>query len=190
MRESLTSLGIMVFCAVMLTGACAQLPNPADGSSGPANENVREELRDPESVKRQIEVWGRLRAVQAVPDLIKLLGFRYWYDWEKPVGGMRRIVHPITVGDRYPATSALLEIGKPALPALLEVVETREFNSIESKNVRYTIRGIFRDDPAKADEFFKDAAAKAPSPKASERLLKALDTGQEDMKLSKEDLRR
>lgn len=144
--------------------------------------------RDPDRVRNEILLLGRLRAVEAVPDLVRLLGFRYKYRWEKPVDGVRAVVHPIDVGDRYPAIAALFEIGKPALPGLLEVVEIHEFSSIESKNARRTMREIFRDEPSKADELFTQAAAKAPSPKACDRLLRALQSAAEDMKLGKEDL--
>jgi hypothetical protein len=126
-----------------------------------------------------------VRAVKAIPDLINLLGFRSSYRWEGVSGP--HIVRPTSVV-HYPAREALIEIGKLALPALLEVVETRDLGSVESRNARYTIRGIFRDEQGKADEFLKEAAARASSPEAKRRLLKALETAYEDMKLNKEDM--
>jgi len=127
---------------------------------------------------------GELRAVEAIPDLISLLGFRYTHRREREGGP--RVVRARDFS-RYPAADALAEIGNPALPSLVEVVETREFDSMESRNARYAIRLIFRYEPEKADEFFQNAAAKAPSAKAAERLRKALKTTQQEMESSSSD---
>jgi hypothetical protein len=89
-------------------------------------------------------------------------------------------IQPIYTGNRYPATSALFQIGKPAVPALLRVIARHESNSREAKNARYTVRVTFRGDSSGADNLFKEAAAKARTPEARQRLLKALETAQED----------
>jgi HEAT repeat protein len=191
-RHMLTIVGTMALFAV--ASACAPSRAP-DESSAATVENLRMVLQDtelrqrePDRVVKAIQKLGRLRAAEAIPDLVNLLGFRYWRDWEKKPGPVRMGGrHLIYVGTRYPATEALVEIGKPALPALLEVVETREFDSIESKNARYTIRMIFRGEPPKADDFLKEAAAQASVPEAKRRLLKALETAEGDMRLGKED---
>jgi hypothetical protein len=188
-----TIVGVVALCAMMWGCGGSRAPNALDESSAPTVENLRKVLRDaelcqrdPDRVMNSIRRLGSLRAVEAIPDLINLLGFRYTYPWERD-GGPHG-VRPSSLS-RYPARDALIEIGKPALPALLEVVETREFDSIESKNARYAIGVILRyDKPTKADEFFKEAAAKASSPEAKQRLLKALETAEDAMKLSKEDL--
>jgi HEAT repeat protein len=146
--------------------------------------------RDPDLVLEAIKAAGRYRVEQAVPDLIDLLAFRYWYDWEKgPGSGVVSGRHMILVGTRYPATTALFEIGKPALAALLDVVAERQFDSIDSKNARYTVRTILRDRPTDADDMFKRAAEEAKSSEAKDRLLKALKTADEDGRLSPEDRR-
>jgi hypothetical protein len=180
----MTALGVLL----VLTSACGNAP-PSSAQGDTAAEGIEKarqalqdpELaqRDPDRVRNEIQLLGRLRAVQAIPDLIKLLGFRYRYRWEREGGP--RVMRPASVS-RYPATDALVEIGKPALSALLEVVETRGFDSIESRNARYAIRWIFRDEPSKADELFNGAAAKASTPEGKQRLLKALETAHEDWK--------
>jgi hypothetical protein len=151
-----------------------------------------EQLRrnDPDLVLKAIKAAGQCQVGQAVPDLIELLAFRYWYDWEKtkerPIEVRARDL--IGVATRYPATEALAQIGKSALPQLLQVVETHPFASLESKNARYTVRLIFRDDQ-KADECFTNAAGTASSPEAKQRLLKAVQTADEDRRLNPEDRR-
>ncbi len=151
-----------------------------------------EQLRqsDPDLVLAAVRATGQYRVEQAVPDLIELLAFRFWYDWEKNkerqiTVGARDFINP---GSRYPATEALAEIGKPALPALLEVIETHPFASIESKNARFTVRLFFRDDQ-KADEYLTNAAAAASFPEAKQRLLRAVQTADQDRRLSPEDRR-
>jgi HEAT repeat protein len=139
--------------------------------------------RDPGKVAEAIRSLGRRKAQAAIPYLIDLLGFRYRRPSE---GGLRR--RPIGVSSRYPATGALFAIGEPALPSLLEVVRTRDFDSIESKNARQTIRQILREEPGRADELFKEAAGKALYPVESDRLLRSIETAEEDMKLNREDM--
>ncbi len=193
----LTVVEILMLCVMMFACEDSSRPNTGDEPSAPTVEDPRRVLRDPDLLRRDpdrvvkaMQQLGERRAVEAIPELTTLLGFRYWYDWEKerPIryGGR----HYIFIGSRYPATSALFQIGKPALPALLKVVETHHFDAIESRNARYTIRVIFRDEPPQADMFFKEAAAKASTDEAKQRLLKSIESAEDDMKLGKEDLPR
>jgi len=82
----------------------------------------------------------------------------------------------------YPATAALTAIGKASLPALLKVIETREVDSLEAKNARHTVRMIFHMHGRDAEAFFREFAAKAAAPEATQRLLHALETADADWK--------
>lgn len=172
------------------------------GHEGPRSSERMEKLRvlvqmirdselgnsDPERVVSAITSLGEMKATEAIDDLIELLTYRRVWKWErKPTepGRYTRIdsFQPVAyTAARYPATAALAQIGKPALPGLLKVIESQEENSLLSKNARYTIRLILKNDRASAQEFFKEAAAKASSPEAAKRLLKALETADEDFK--------
>lgn len=136
---------------------------------------------DPVRVRSAIQELGEMRCVEVIDDLISLLTFRFPFpkDASQPGAGL----DPVYTGTRYPATGALLQIRKPALPALVKVIETNEADSLAAKNARYTVRVIFRDDEeSRADAFFKEQAAKASTPEAKRRLLRALETAQEDMR--------
>jgi len=130
---------------------------------------------DPVGVRTAILKLGRMRCADAIDDLIGLLTFRFPFPKENEMAMNR----PFT-GSRYPATSALTEIGKPALPALVKVIETNDPASLLSKNARFTVRSIFAYRLADGDKFFKEAAEKAATPEAKQRLLKALETADED----------
>lgn len=129
-------------------------------------------------VRSAIQELGERRCVDAIDDLVGALTFRFPFpkDIHEPGAGLQ----PTFTGTRYPATSALSQIGTSALPALVEVIETNDEASLVSKNARHTVRSIFLYDPSEADEFFKKAAEKARTPEAKRRLLKALETAKED----------
>ena len=70
----------------------------------------------------------------------------------------------------YLATLALADIGEPALPELIKVIENHDEASLETANANYTVRVILlRHGGRNAEAFFKDAAAKAQTPQAAER---------------------
>ncbi len=179
-------LGTMAICAAMSLCAGPRSHGPSDQSAAQLIESLRRTLEDPELIERDpdrlakaIRRAGSLRLVETIPDLINLLGFRYKFRWEREGGP--QVIRP-TSTSRYPAAEALIEIGKPALPALVDVVATHDFNTIQSERARYAIREIFRYEPSNAKEFLKDAAAKASTSEAKQRLLKALQTADEDRK--------
>jgi hypothetical protein len=149
--------------------------------------DVSLQKKDPEQVREAIQRLGRLKAAAAVGDLIKVLAFRPETRWDTMAHRTDKFqVLDAPLGHsghgRYPAIYALVEIGLPALPALVKVIETNDFDSVESKNARVSVRLIFFGDPSKADEFFKEAAGKASTLEAKRRLLHALETADEDWK--------
>jgi hypothetical protein len=76
----------------------------------------------------------------------------------------------------------LVDIGRPAVPALVKMIETTEPQSEESRNARYTIREILRAAKQDPRQFLDEAARKAPSPEARQRLVKAAETADDDWK--------
>jgi len=126
---------------------------------------------EPSRVTQAINRLGELRAVQAIDDLVSLLTFKRTFEWESQSKEVINEIQPITPGNRYPATSALAQIGEPALPALVKVLAVHEPNSVESKNSVYAILTIFRENPTQGSQYLKRAAAKASTPEAAERIL-------------------
>jgi hypothetical protein len=134
------------------------------------DERLRES--DPERITKAIEALGEMRAADASEDLARLLTFKGKFQWEKDQtsGALTHLAPP---GSLYPATTALFQIGKPALPALVRVIEEHESDSLESVNATDTIILIFRERPAGAADYLKKEAAKSATPDGAQRLNRA-----------------
>jgi hypothetical protein len=130
---------------------------------------------EPDRVAQAIKRLGELKSKGAITDLTHLLTFKRTFEWESQTGEAVDEIHLITAAERYPATGALIEIGKPSLPALIEVIEAHGSSSLESENARYAVMIIFRDNPARAVDYMRKAVAKASSPEAEQRLSYAAD---------------
>jgi len=153
----------------------------AEEKIGPLLDVLRDrdlQKADPTRVETTIREIGQMRCVEAIDDLVAHLTFRSSYGDDK--GSLVRL-RPVYTGTRYPATSAIAEMGKVALPTLVEVIETNDEDSLRSKNARFTVRAIIKE-PAEIDKFFKEAAAKASTPEGRRRLLKALETAETDFR--------
>lgn len=121
----------------------------------------------PETVVRAIDRLGELKPVSAIDDLVGLLGFKD-PSRESKHPYLRLRISPFR--QPYPAVSALLEIGKPALPALVKAVETHEPGSVTSENAIYIIVWVNPEDPAAGVHYLQNAADKATSRVAAYRL--------------------
>lgn len=175
------SLLVVALFAYGLAGLLRAQPSCPEKTLGTLREVLRDQHlqeTDPDQVTKAIHDVGQMKCAQAINDLIALLTFRSTYG----EGGSRVILHGVYTGNRYPATNALAEIGKAALPPLVRIIEENERGSLVSKNARYTVRAIIHDERPVVEKFFKDAAAKAPTRQAKDRLLRALDTADEDYK--------
>jgi hypothetical protein len=149
---------------------------------------------EPEHVVQVIQRLGQMRAVEAIDDLIVLLAFKQPLEWEKEEpSDFYAEISAIGPDRRYPAIGALFQIGKPALPALINVIATHENGSLESENALYTIFAILREEPPSAwVEYLRESAAHASSPEATQRLLHAAESAEETrlfMVLSEDELR-
>lgn len=135
------------------------------------NEHLR--TSEPERVVEAIQRLGELKDPVSIDDLVQLLTFKRTFEQEKGNLDVINEIHLITPQGRYPATEALIAIGKPSLPALLKVVETEKSRSLASQNAVSSIMAIFREEPLKGVQYLQDAAAKSPSLEASSRFLEA-----------------
>lgn len=136
-----------------------------------------EQLRkaDPERVFKAMRRLGELGSVEAVDDLVRLLTLKRVFDWETPENAGRTGIEEtiIVPANRYPAIDALFLIGRPALPALVGVLEKYEGGSLESENAVYTVFAIFRERPSDGAALLRRASAEAASADAARRLLAA-----------------
>src|SRR5262249_55030644 len=71
---------------------------------------------------------------------------------------------------RFPAVSALYLIGKPALPALVKVIENFDEQDLMSRNARHTIVSIFSGKLSEGVKYINQAASECSSALCSQRL--------------------
>ena len=112
-----------------------------------------------------------MKAVSAIDDLIQVLTFIPVSRHENLSG-----INIITEADkRFSAMGALFLIGKPALPALIKVVEDFDEQDQMSKNAAFTIFVIFRGKLSDGVEYVNNAASKS-SAKGYQRLSNLAET--------------
>ena len=128
----------------------------------------------PQEIVKAIKRLGEIRAAKSVNDLISFLTFKQIFDWEDKTGEAVNEIQPIHTGNRYPATSALGNIGKPALSALLNVVQTQASQTLISENAIFAISVIYRNNPLDGIDYLTQAANKASSKQVKQRLTNAI----------------
>jgi hypothetical protein len=185
------SLSMLAPCAAAAGAQSPVQQNPCARAERDLSEKVRRRMEieclmpklrdeglrrsDPEQVFKVMRRLGELRAVEAVSDLTALLALKRVFDWETPENAGRTGIEEtvITPANRYPAVDALISIGRPALPALVGVIEGSETGSTESENAVYSVFMILEARPSKASDFLRRAASHAHSREARARLLAA-----------------
>jgi hypothetical protein len=125
----------------------------------------------PEQVVSAIQRLGEMRAVEAIDDLVGLLTFARRFEWERDDAIIE--IQPITPGNRYPASEALFEIGRPALPALVKVIELNKLDSLPGQNALFAIRNIFRENLSEGVKYLKSAAEASATPDSAQNLSRA-----------------
>jgi HEAT repeat protein len=128
--------------------------------------NSQLRIEDPEKVVEAINKLGEMKAASAVDDLAQLLTFRLVSRGER-LTGMRS-----EADARFPAVNALYLIGKPALPALVKVIENFDEQDLMSRNALNTMLSIFREKLSEGVEYVNQAASRSSSALGSQRLEK------------------
>lgn len=82
----------------------------------------------------------------AIPVLVRLLDFHRPPNEAEKAGVA---LHPPTIDEFYPAANALEEIGKAALPALLEAIKSSETSTIARRNAVSVWMVIYKYEPSK-----------------------------------------
>jgi HEAT repeat protein len=128
--------------------------------------NSQLRIEDPKKVVEAINKLGEMKAASAVDDLAQLLSFRLVSLGER-LTGMRT-----EADSRFPAVTALYLIGKPALPALVKVIENFDEQDLMSRNALNTMLSIFREKLSEGVEYVNQAASRSSSALGSQRLEK------------------
>lgn len=206
LKRPIWARGILLVLSLLLL-PCAQAEARISGQTGDENEEVKrlimvlrdEGLREhePQQVIKAIERLGALKAATAIDDLAQLLTFRQPFEGES----VRKTNIQMWQFPYYPAIKALSQIGKPALPALIKIIEENESgsfgrgldparlfdksqsSSIASDNAISVILAIFREKPVKAVEYLKKTAANASTPLTRQRLTEAAEKTEEFVRI-------
>lgn len=126
---------------------------------------------NPEQVTEAIDRLGKLKAVEAIPALIEIITFKVQPKAEVKSGFFGIEHHTINNFDRFPAMQALFDIGKPAFPALIEVIKKEESGSLASENAFEVLRSFFvREDSEQGIKYLRENAAEALSEDEKQRL--------------------
>jgi hypothetical protein len=144
-------------------------------------EILRKREASSEVILAAIKTLGDKRAKEAVPDLIKYLDYERQFDSRRPAyaGGVKvdgtEVGRTITISGRYPATAALIQIGKHSLLALLSVVKENDSESLKFENALYTIQFILRDDLSEAIKYFEKEKRDSDSEIVKQRISDAIE---------------
>jgi hypothetical protein len=119
-------------------------------------------VKSPKLVTETILKLGTMRDERAIPELVKYLDYEPKFEKAQSqdlITDTAEITHwnDLPTSGRYPAVGSLFQIGKPALPALIKILEERESMSIESKNALRTIQLIFREELPQGIEYLETA---------------------------------
>jgi len=120
--------------------------------------------RDKECVRSAMMYLGSAHVEKAIPRLIALLG----YHQEPRPGHMPR------ADDEYPSIAALFRMGKPAVPALIEVIAAKDNDTIEGKNALYALMSVYREDPSEGIRALKKATQRHADSLSVSRLRQAI----------------
>ena len=111
---------------------------------------------EPECAAVALELLGHEHAQEHISEIVKFLTFRRKFYWE----GTGFNIRPVGEIDHYPAATALFEIGKPALPALLVVIAEGPPDSLKFRNAVNTIMLIHREEPPAAVRLLRRAVVR------------------------------
>lgn len=134
-----------------------------------------------------IQKLGNIKARNAIPELIEYLDFeRKFESTQKQDPNLK--IDPLEVthwqdrplSGRYPAISALFQIGKPALPSLVKVIKENDVDSVKSKNALEVIQLIFRDDLSEGVKYLENAVGESKTQDGQQRLQNALEKTREE----------
>lgn len=170
------ALPLLLFSGLAVASACSSTDFDEDDTSAIIQKKIEYALavisdseylaKNPWCVTANMRFLGLAHAPNAIPALVALLGYQV----------PPRTGHLTTNSDLYPAISALDNIGEPVVPALIEVLATKDNDTTESKNAVDALMDIrvYRDDLDKPLKALKQAAARESDPIRAARLNRAI----------------
>ena len=131
------------------------------------NQSLRE--TDKDQVAKAIDKLGKLKSSEAISDLIDVITFKVQPKAEVKNDLIVVEYHAITDFDRFPAMSALSQIGEPALSDLIKLIEKEDADSVASNNTLEVVRAIFNENKI-AFAFLQQKATESITLEGKQRL--------------------
>lgn len=129
---------------------------------------------DPECVKAAMLYLGMRHIEKAIPMLISLLTYRQGPPDPRDVNHQEsQFGHLVTRDEQYPAINGLYAMGKPAIPALVQVLASKDIGSIDSKNALYAFMNIYRGNAGDGIHILERAAERQTDSLHAARLRRA-----------------
>jgi hypothetical protein len=144
--------------------------------------NVNLQKNDPDKIFNAMHRLMELKSLAAIDDLINLISFEKQYSHQKTKDGVITMSRIIPISARYPAIRVLASIGRPALPALVKVIEENSSESMESYNALITIMEIFNH-KSDAVDYLTNAMKQSPSKENSRRISYFIEEAKKDCAL-------
>lgn len=194
MNRLTISMSFAIFCVIVLWGITVTSQNQekqnnkttvernVDNSKDSNKEihtlieTLKDKNKSPKVIFAAIQTLGKMKSTEAIPELIEYLDYEKLYSLKQPdyAGNVKidgiEIGQTIPISGRYPATGALFQIGEPALPALVKVIENEKPSSVKSQNSLYAIQQIFVEDQLKAVLYLEKAVTESKSANGVKRL--------------------
>ncbi len=173
---------------VIVLGAAILISNGAKGQTPTDERGECQEVTNAET-PNLIELLGRPRENLKTPCIVKAieqLGSRKssaattvlvnYLDFERKVPYLpgRPAVNRLSwLGERFPAVSALYEIGPAATPAILDTIGSTKTSAIAAENAVWTLVYMFSENPLTTVRLLKDANRQSRDTASRELFLAA-----------------
>lgn len=155
--------------------------------------DVENKETSPQLIVEAIQKLGSIRDERAISKLVKYLDYEKKFEPKQNQDpdlkiDTAEVTHwsytPMT--RRYPAIEALFQIGKPTLPALVNVIKEENSESLKSQNALYIIQQIFIEDLLEGVKYLEDAMNISTTQVGKQRFLIAIEkTRKEHLKIQK-----
>ncbi len=158
-----------MFAIINSDAACDQLKS-ADQANlivFLAKDKNKEISENPHCVTYAITRLGNTKSIAAAPVIADYLDYQRPFTSEEEE--LNRLHFSMYSREFFPAVTALLQIGKPALPALRNTMSKPNMSKLAIDKAIYATMLIFSEDPAGGIRFLKSAAEASPDPIISAR---------------------
>lgn len=155
MKIRLKTIVMVLFCShhSIVAQPCAELA-AAGQSDAIKYLNRGRDSQTALCVEHALRQIGETGSIEGIAIVLRYLDYR-----REPTPSEKRGATNLNTWYQYPAMIALFEIGKPAMPYLIDLLAS-DTNNLRRRNALETIGDIYREDPAAGVKLLSSAAEK------------------------------